>query len=100
GGVSGREATKLPLATDATNELIHAWELDDSHVSGTTITDDITTTITPPVLSNVAASASYSAGATATTLSSGTTVSDPDSANLVSGTVSISSGTFLTGDTL
>jgi hypothetical protein len=52
------------------------------------------------VLSNVAASASYSAGATATTLSSGTTVSDPESANLVSGTVSISSGTFLTGDTL
>src|SRR5262249_24566340 len=93
------EATQFHLATDPTNGLIHAWELDDSHVSGTTITDD-TTTITPPVLSNVAASASYSAGATATTLSSGTTVSDPDSANLVSGTVAISSATFLTGDTL
>src|SRR5262245_12317901 len=98
--LSASEATQFHLATDATNGLIHAWELDDSHVSGTTITDDITTTITPPVLSNVAASAAYSAGATATTLSSGTTVSDPDSANLVSGTVSISSGTFLTGDTL
>jgi hypothetical protein len=54
---------------------------------------------TPPVLGNVAASASYSAGAGATTLSSGTTVSDPESANLVSGTASITSG-FLTGDTL
>ena len=56
-------------------------------------------TLTPPVLGNVAASAAYSAGGTATTLSSGTTVSDPESANLVSGTVSIASG-FLTGDTL
>ena len=56
-------------------------------------------TQTPPVLSNVAASASYTAGGTATTLSSGTTVSDPESANLVSGTVSITSG-LLTGDTL
>ena len=56
-------------------------------------------TQTPPVLSNVAASAPYSAGGTATTLSSGTTVSDPESTNLVSGTVSITSG-FATGDTL
>ena len=56
-------------------------------------------TQTPPALSNVAASASYSAGGTATTLSSGTTVSDAASTNLVSGTVSITSG-FLTGDTL
>jgi hypothetical protein len=56
-------------------------------------------TQTPPVLSNVAASASYTAGGTATTLSSGATVSDPESANLVSGTVSITSG-LLTGDTL
>ena len=54
----------------------------------------------PPVLSNVAGSASYAAGATATTLSSGTTVSDPGgSTTLVSGTVSISSGLF-TGDIL
>jgi hypothetical protein len=56
-------------------------------------------TQTPPVLSNVAASASYTAGGTATTLSSGTTVSDPESANLVSGTASITGG-FLTGDML
>ena len=51
------------------------------------------------MLGNVAVSASYSAGGTATTLSSGTTVSDPDSTNLVSGTVSITSG-FAAGDTL
>jgi hypothetical protein len=54
---------------------------------------------TPPVLSNIAASASYIVGGAATTLSSGATVSDPESANLVSGTVSISGG-FLTGDML
>ena len=48
----------------------------------------------------MAASASYTAGATPTTLSSGTTVSDPESANLVSGTVSITSGSLFTGDTL
>src|SRR5262249_57927862 len=87
------EASQFHLATDPTNGLIHAWELDDSHVSGTTITD--TPTITPPVLSNVAASASYSAGATATTLSSGTTVSDPDSANLVPRTLSLRSAPYL-----
>jgi hypothetical protein len=98
--LSASEATQFHLVTDPTNGLIHAWEMDDSHVSGTTITDTATVTSGAPVLSNVAASASYSAGATATTLSSGTRVSDPESANLVSGTVSISSGTFLTGDTL
>jgi len=47
----------------------------------------------------VAASASYTAGATATTLSSGATVTDVDNQNLASATVSITSG-FLTGDTL
>ena len=56
-------------------------------------------TQTPPVLGNVAALASYTAGASATTLSSGTTVSDPESANLVSGSVSITGG-LLAGDTL
>src|ERR1700688_818457 len=56
-------------------------------------------TQTPPVLSNVAASASYTAGGTATTLSSGATVSDPESASLISATVSITNG-FLAGDTL
>ena len=53
----------------------------------------------PPVLGNVAASASYAAGGTATTLSSGTTVSDPEGTTLASGSVSITAG-LLTGDTL
>jgi hypothetical protein len=56
-------------------------------------------TQTPPVLGNVAASAAYTEAASPTTLSSGATVGDPESANLVSGTVSITGG-FLTGDTL
>ncbi len=46
----------------------------------------------PPVLNNVAVSASYAAGGTATTLSSGTSVSDPQSTTLSSGSVSITSG--------
>lgn len=57
------------------------------------------TTSAPPALSNVAASASYAAGAMPTILSPGTTVSDSESPNLVSATVSITSG-LLTGDTL
>src|SRR6202040_3285618 len=42
--LSASEATQFHLATDPTNGLIHAWELDDSHVSGTTITDTATVT--------------------------------------------------------
>jgi phospholipase C len=72
----------------------------DGNPATSDLMQDFTFPANAPVLSNVAVSASYSAGGTATTLSSGTTVSDPESANLVSGTVSISSGTFLTGDTL
>src|SRR3954447_5678214 len=53
----------------------------------------------PPSLSNVAATASYAAGGAATTLSPATTVSDSDSPNLMSGTVSITDG-LLAGDTL
>src|SRR5205814_1211508 len=56
-------------------------------------------TQTPPVLGNVAASASYTELASPTTLSAGTTVSDVDSPNLASATVSITGG-LLTGDTL
>jgi hypothetical protein len=52
-----------------------------------------------PVLSNIAASASYNAGGTATTLSPGATVSDPESATLLSATVSITGG-LANGDTL
>ena len=55
---------------------------------------------TPPVLGNVAASASYTELASPTTLSAGTTVSDVDSPNLASATVSITGGTFFAGDGL
>ena len=51
-------------------------------------------TQTPPVLGNVAASASYTELASPTTLSAGTTVSDVDSPNLASATVSITSGSY------
>src|SRR5262249_21737127 len=45
-----------------------------------------------PVLTNVATTAAYSENAAATVLSSGLTLSDADSPNLVSATVRISSG--------
>ena len=64
-----------------------------------TTTVAITAVDTAPVLSNVAASASYTEQGAATTLSSGTVVSDADNAKLASATVSISGG-FLAGDTL
>ena len=51
-------------------------------------------TQTPPVLGNVAASASYTELASPTTLSAGTTVSDVDSPNLASATVSITSAAY------
>ena len=51
------------------------------------------------MLGNVAASAAYTEAASPTTLSPGATVGDPDSANLVSGTVSITGG-LATGDAL
>ena len=53
----------------------------------------------PPVLANVAATASYTENAAATVLSNALTVSDPDNANLMSATVRISGG-FLFGDVL
>jgi hypothetical protein len=53
----------------------------------------------PLALGSVAASDSYTAGAAPTILSSGTTLSDTESASLVSASVSISGG-LLTGDTL
>src|SRR5438094_27140 len=42
--LSASEATQFHLVNDPTNGLIHAWEMDDSHVSGTTITDTATLT--------------------------------------------------------
>src|SRR5262249_28640728 len=53
-----------------------------------------------PVVSNVTATASYTQGNPAVTLSSGATVSDVDNAFLQSATVSISIDTFFAGDIL
>ena len=53
----------------------------------------------PPVLSNVATSASYSAGGLPTNLSPAASVSDPESTTLASGSVSITNG-LLAGDAL
>ena len=53
----------------------------------------------PPALGNVATSASFTAGGSATTLSPGTSVSDPSSTTLASAAVSITAG-LLAGDTL
>src|SRR5262249_34875071 len=76
-----------------------SWLVNDGTLTSAAQTTTVSVTGPAPVLGNVAASAAYSAGGGAKTLSSGTTGSDPESTNLVSATVSIASG-FLTGDTL
>src|SRR5207237_8812415 len=48
----------------------------------------------PPTLANVAASAAFTEGGAAVTLSGAVTVSDPDNLNLVGATVAITAGTF------
>ena len=48
----------------------------------------------PPTLSNVAAAAHFTEGGSVVVLSSGASVSDPDSLDLASATVSITAGTF------
>src|SRR5438876_128017 len=53
----------------------------------------------PPVLANVATTASYTENAAGTPLAPALTVSDSDNANLASATVRISGG-FLPGDVL
>src|SRR5262249_25964697 len=57
-----------------------SWAVNDGTLTSATQTTTLNITGQPPVLGNVAASAAYTAGASATTLSSGTTVSDPESA--------------------
>src|SRR5262249_59116890 len=51
--LSAPEASQFHLANDPTNGLIHAWILDDPHVSGTTITDT-TNTVAPAGLAGEA----------------------------------------------
>ena len=78
-----------------------SWVVNDGTLSSATqnTTVNITAVDNAPALSNVAASASYAALGSPTTLSPAATVSDVDNQNLASATVSITSG-FLTGDTL
>src|SRR6476660_1588589 len=79
-----------------------SWVINDGSLNnGTTQTTtlSIVASDNAPVLSNVAASASYSENAAPVTLSSAATVSDVDNQTLQSATVSISSG-LLTGDVL
>src|SRR6476646_729705 len=79
-----------------------SWVINDGALNnGTTQTTSLSIVAADdaPVLSNVAASASYSENAAPVTLSSAATVSDVDNQTLQSATVSISSG-LLTGDVL
>ena len=97
--VTYASSSQNPTNSGADPSRTISWLVNDGTLNSATQTTTVGITGSSPALGNVAASAAYSAGGTATTLSSGTTVSDPESTNLVSGTVSIASG-FLTGDTL
>ena len=99
--VSYSSSSQNPTNSGTDPSRTISWAVNDGTLSSATQTTTVNiTTGQSPLLGNVAASASYTEAAAPTTLSSGTTVSDPESANLVSGTVSISSTTLFTGDTL
>jgi hypothetical protein len=74
------------------------WQLDDgsgsNNLSAVSTTVSITAVNDPPTLSDVAANASYTEQAAATTLSGSLAVSDPDSLALAGATVQIAGGTF------
>src|SRR5262249_13030311 len=79
-----------------------SWVVNDGTLNNSTIpttTLNITAVGDAPVLSNVAASASYTENAAPVTLSPIATVSDVDNQTLASATVSITSG-LLAGDVL
>ncbi len=77
------------------------WTLNDGSASNATTTATSTVSITavndPPTLSTVATSAQFTEGGGAVVLSNAVSVSDPDSLDLASATVSITTGKF-TGD--
>ena len=88
------------FGTDTSRTI--SWVINDGTLNNSTIqttTLSIVAADDAPVLSNVAATASYSENAAPVTLSSAATVSDVDNQTLQSATVSISSG-LLTGDVL
>ena len=99
--VSYSSTSQNPTNSGADLSRTISWQVSDGTLNSATQTTtvNITAVNNPPVLGNVAASASYSSLGPPTTLSAGTTVSDVDSPNLASATVSITSG-FLTGDRL
>ncbi len=79
-----------------------SWVVNDGTLNSTAASSTISITAVDnaPVIANVAPTASYTEQGAAVTLSSGATVSDVDNTTLASATVSISGGTFFTGDTL
>src|SRR5262249_35839574 len=87
------------FGTDSSRTI--TWVVSDGTLSSAsqTTTVSIAAQDAAPVLSNVAASASYTENAAPVTLSSAATVSDVDNQTLASATVAISSG-FFTGDVL
>jgi len=88
------------FGTDTSRTI--SWVVNDGTLNNSampTTTLNITAVDNAPVLSNVAASASYSEKAPPVTLSSAATVSDVDNQTLASATVAISSG-FFAGDVL
>jgi hypothetical protein len=100
--VSYSSTNQDPTNSGADPSRTISWVVNDGTLNSATQTTTVNITVSQaPVLGNVAASASYTAGAaSATTLSSAATISDPESANLVSGTVSIATSGLLSGDTL
>src|SRR5262249_31430221 len=87
------------FGTDSSRTI--TWVVSDGTLSSASQTTTVTIAAqdAAPVLSNVAASASYTENAAPVTLSSAATVSDVDNQTLASATVAISSG-FFTGDVL
>ena len=82
-------------------QQIYTVQVSDGH--GGNLSQAVTVSIfgadDAPVLSNVAASAAYTAQGAAATLAPSLTINDIDTATMVSATVSITNG-FFAGDTL
>ena len=78
--VSYSSSSQNPTDAGADPSRTISWVVNDGTLSSATQTTTVNiTTGQSPLLGNVAASASYTEAAAPTTLSSGTTVSDPES---------------------
>jgi VCBS repeat-containing protein len=84
-----------------TTRAVSFQSTDSSGAASNTATRDIAVTAAgnPPIVTTSAGSTAYTEGAAATAVDAGLTTSDPDSANLASARVRISSG-FESGDQL